>query len=69
MFRFPTLVNNIRTRRGEKVCMHIPVFKDERTGAVRLPKEVAEHQRGSDGSVKVLRDMQGVPVEEEVGVD
>lgn len=49
--------------------MHIPVFQDERTGSVKLPKEVTEHQRGSDGSVKVLRDMQGVAVEEEVYMD
>ncbi|CUS20734.1 LAQU0S01e13454g1_1 [Lachancea quebecensis] len=29
--RFPTLTANIRTRRGEKVCMNVPMYKDKRT--------------------------------------
>ncbi|CCK69264.1 glutamate--cysteine ligase KNAG_0C01510 [Huiozyma naganishii CBS 8797] len=29
--RFPTLTANIRTRRGEKVCINIPMYKDEKT--------------------------------------
>ena len=29
--RFPTLAANIRTRRGRKVEINVPVFKDERT--------------------------------------
>ncbi|AGO13233.1 AaceriAFR086Cp [[Ashbya] aceris (nom. inval.)] len=29
--RFPTLTTNIRVRRGEKVCMNVPMFKDENT--------------------------------------
>ncbi|AET40726.1 glutamate--cysteine ligase Ecym_6350 [Eremothecium cymbalariae DBVPG len=31
--RFPTLTANIRTRRGEKVCINIPMYRDERTPA------------------------------------
>ncbi len=67
--RFPTLVNNIRTRRGEKVCMHIPVYRDTHTGDTRLPKSVMEHQRRADGSVIELRDLYGKKVEEEVYMD
>lgn len=29
--RFPTLTANIRTRRGEKVCMNVPMYKDVNT--------------------------------------
>lgn len=29
--RFPTLTANIRTRRGEKVCINVPMFKDINT--------------------------------------
>lgn len=29
--RFPTLTSNIRTRRGEKVCMNVPMYQDEKT--------------------------------------
>ncbi|QEU62538.1 Gsh1 [Kluyveromyces lactis] len=29
--RFPTLTANIRTRRGEKVCINVPMYKDVRT--------------------------------------
>lgn len=29
--RFPTLTTNIRTRRGEKVCMNIPMYVDSET--------------------------------------
>ncbi|CEP63629.1 glutamate--cysteine ligase LALA0_S08e06986g [Lachancea lanzarotensis] len=29
--RFPTLTANIRTRRGEKVCINVPMFQDEHT--------------------------------------
>ncbi|SCU77650.1 LAFA_0A02718g1_1 [Lachancea sp. 'fantastica'] len=32
--RFPTLTANIRTRRGEKVCMNVPMFQDENTPKV-----------------------------------
>ena len=67
--RFPTLVNNIRTRRGEKVCMHLPVFKDVRTGDAKLPKEVAQHQRSANGSVIDLLGLHGEKVEEEVYMD
>ncbi len=49
--------------------MHVPVFRDARTGDSKLPKEVAEAQRAADGSVIELRDMQGAKVEEEVYMD
>lgn len=29
--RFPTLTKNIRTRRGEKVCIQVPMYKDRNT--------------------------------------
>lgn len=29
--RFPTLTKNIRTRRGEKVCIDVPMYQDENT--------------------------------------
>lgn len=29
--RFPTLTTNIRTRRGEKVCINVPMFQDSKT--------------------------------------
>ncbi|SCU83166.1 LADA_0C09934g1_1 [Lachancea dasiensis] len=29
--RFPTLTANIRTRRGEKVCINVPMYQDENT--------------------------------------
>lgn len=29
--RFPTLTKNIRTRRGEKVCIQVPMYKDVKT--------------------------------------
>ncbi|SCU90401.1 LANO_0D08614g1_1 [Lachancea nothofagi CBS 11611] len=29
--RFPTLTANIRTRRGEKVCINVPMYQDEKT--------------------------------------
>lgn len=32
--RFPTLTTNIRTRRGEKVCINIPMYKDTNTPQV-----------------------------------
>lgn len=31
--RFPTLTTNIRTRRGEKVCMNVPMYRDVDTPA------------------------------------
>lgn len=31
LFAFRTLTRNIRERRGEKVCMHVPIFKDTKT--------------------------------------
>ncbi|QLG74774.1 hypothetical protein HG535_0H01000 [Zygotorulaspora mrakii] len=32
--RFPTLTRNIRTRRGEKVCINVPMYKDHNTPKV-----------------------------------
>ena len=46
--------------------MHVPVFRDARTGDTKLQKEVTEAQRSADGSVIELRDMHGEKVEEEV---
>ena len=67
--RFPTLVNNIRTRRGEKVCMHLPVFRDARTGDAKLTKDVTDAQREVGGKVIDLLDLNGTKVEEEVYMD
>ena len=42
--RFPTLTSNIRLRRGEKVSMLLPVYRDERT------EEALERQRAHAAS-------------------
>jgi glutamate--cysteine ligase catalytic subunit len=62
-------VNNIRTRRGEKVCMHLPVFRDARTGDAKLTKDVTDAQRAVGGEVIELLDLHGTKVEEEVYMD
>ncbi|KAJ3323798.1 hypothetical protein HDV06_001168 [Boothiomyces sp. JEL0866] len=44
--RFPTLTANIRQRRGEKVAINLPIFKDSNTPAPfmePLPRNVVDH--------------------------
>lgn len=53
--RFPTLTANIRKRRGEKVMMPVPIYKDERTHET-LAKQRAEIEAGPN-SEQVLRDL------------
>jgi len=37
--RFPTNVENIRQRRGEKMCILMPIYKDEKTNMEPTPQE------------------------------
>jgi glutamate--cysteine ligase catalytic subunit len=53
--RFPTLTANIRKRRGEKVMMPVPIYKDERTHET-LAKQKAEIEAGPNAE-QVLRDL------------
>ncbi|KAL2708905.1 Gamma-ECS [Kluyveromyces marxianus] len=39
--RFPTLTANIRTRRGEKVCINVPMYQDSRTA----PRDESIYER------------------------
>ena len=49
--RFRTLTRNIRMRRGEKVCINVPVYKDKNTPDGYL-EDLA--QFGDDGTSQAV---------------
>lgn len=53
--RFPSLTANIRKRRGEKVMMPVPIYKDEHTDRT-LARQRAEIEASPDAK-QILRDL------------
>lgn len=71
--RFPTLTSNIRQRRGEKVAINLPIFKDYNTPVPfreRLPESVTKilREKGQD-IPKSLPDYEPAAMENHVYMD
>lgn len=49
--RFPTLTANIRLRRGSKVAINIPIFKDINTKPLNLPDNISTPKQAKQGHI------------------